>query len=142
MSLKVYVAASAKEVEKARKFKLSLELIGVNVTSSWINSTSSWINSTSFVDDLSNKSLSKHYAYEDLEDIVNAHIVVFLAGEEQSPGKLTEIGYALGINKPIFYVGSLYSIFHHHDSIYHWRNEEDVIKWLTLNKDIVYSLRQ
>ena len=42
----------------------------------------------------------------DLEDIKRADALVLLTGERDSPGKMTEVGYALGTSKPIYPVGT------------------------------------
>jgi nucleoside 2-deoxyribosyltransferase len=134
--LKVYLAGSVKEVETIRKYKTIIRNSGIAVTSTWID-LNTYIEEDGNQDD----ETSKYYAKSDIEDIDAAHLLIFIRGENKSPGKTTEIGYALGTAKPIFFVGGRpYSVFHHDDSIYHWPDFETMFNWLTINKDIVASL--
>jgi nucleoside 2-deoxyribosyltransferase len=131
--LKVYIAASLTDKDKALALRLKLVNAGIQVTSQWIFEAG--VN-----DPIQNQSQSEYLEKLDLGDIDRSDLLIFMSGTTKSPGKTTEIGYAIGIRKPIFFLGSIYSVFHWNSSIYRWDSEEAMLNWLSQNKEIVKAL--
>jgi nucleoside 2-deoxyribosyltransferase len=133
LPLKVYIAASVTDKENARALRIKLGGIGVQCTSSWIDENN-------VTDPIENENRCRYLAKMDIEDIKKAQLIIFLSGTTKSPGKTTEIGYCLGTNKPVFFLGTVYSVFHWLDKIVRWESEEQLLAWLKENKEIVASL--
>jgi hypothetical protein len=101
--LKIYIACSYKQIERARKFRTAIERIpGCYVISRWLNGPSDRP-----LDSLSAQEI-EHVSRTDLEDVNRADIVVVLAeGKPQTSGggRHVEFGYALASGIPIYWIG-------------------------------------
>jgi hypothetical protein len=105
---RVYLAAKYCRKSEMCGYRNELVAMGHAVTSRWINQQDEQCDES----DPANEDLSK-WAYECIEDIDDADAVILFTGGEQSPGRNTECGYAIGTGKPVFIIGPRESVFHH-----------------------------
>lgn len=106
MTFKVYIAAPFPLLKDAVQLRAQLAVVGIESTARWI--------------DLNQKAEGQtaiEYAQHDLDDVRAAHAVVLINppmfANKGTGGRHVEIGYALGIGHPFFFVmGVKSNIFH------------------------------
>lgn len=112
--MKFYFAGSFKRRSELIRYMNELETAGHIVTSRWLK-TEHEIDVTT-EEELSPSGPAYRFAMEDIQDIQNADALVFFssAGFEYKGrgGRHTEFGLAIGINRPIFFIGKRECAFH------------------------------
>lgn len=134
--LKVYIAGSIAEIEEIRRLKVSLRNSYINPICEWVDMN--WL--PEGTDPVNDVEACRTGCRMDLGDMDEADLIIFVSGKSKSAGKTTEIGYAIGTGKPIFFIGDPYTVFHHHPSIFHWKTIDEMLAWLVQNKEIVKAL--
>lgn len=102
----VYLAAKYELKKLIKKCRTELSSLGIGVNSSWLNEP----------DGLTAEDNLVPYAYQDLDDIQNADIVIVFTElpkkHNNTKAHVFEVGYAYGIGKPILVVGEPDTIFY------------------------------
>ena len=106
--MRLYIAAPWSEKEKAAKAaQVALMEAGHEVTSRWID------RDPDPEPDYSDGSKYRGEAINDIEDIINANMVVLLNPDTPSQGRHVETGIAVAMLKPVIVVGERTNVFHH-----------------------------
>lgn len=110
--MKAYVAAPFEERLLAMEILQVLEYANIDVVSSWL-----YVDADTRPIGLMAPHEQSKAALRDLEEIQAADIVVVLGSRDYAHagtgGRHVELGFALGIGKPVFLLGDRTNIFHH-----------------------------
>ncbi len=119
-TIKVYLAADYRLKDELYILALILEAAGLEVTSRWIHAKEEPITGLSL-------ERRRECSVIDLEDIRAADVFVLVNPEEFAKsgtgGRHVELGYALGIGKPVVVFGERTNVFHSIPQVRH--SEED-----------------
>lgn len=101
--MRVYVAASSKQLDRARAAMAQLRAAGHTVTHDWptIIEARGTANPLDATDDE-----RWDWAIDDLEGVKAADVLWFLVPAEEGAGAFVELGYALAIKKPVICSGA------------------------------------
>lgn len=100
--MKVYVAASSNETERAEQWIDALRRAGVEVTSTWVEEVKA--HGGGNPPGASTKE-RQQWARDDLYGVESADILWVLVPKDKSHGAFTELGYALRANKDVITSG-------------------------------------
>lgn len=95
MTLRVYIAASAREVERVRAAQAVVEARGWTLTLDWLSPLLERLGRGAMDRDLSDEEAAV-YASGDLQAISTADVVWYLTPREPTRGAYVELGYAIG----------------------------------------------
>jgi nucleoside 2-deoxyribosyltransferase len=119
-TIKVYLAADYRLKDELYILALILQTAGLEVTSRWIHAKNEPITGLS-------QERRRECAAMDLEDISGADVFVVVNPAEFADngtgGRHVELGYALGIGKPVVVFGERTNVFHSIPQVRH--SEED-----------------
>ena len=106
--IKIYLAAPWTRKDEAIAARTVLQDADFEVTSRWLEA------SGDFAKDGydSNEAYFEAQAIHDVQDILNANVLVML-NLEYSEGKMFELGLAMGLNRPTILVGEKTHTFHY-----------------------------
>lgn len=121
--MKIYLAAMYQWIDKMKVEREKFRAAGFEITADWIES------------DAVNQARSRHEnATLDLEGVKRADAFVLytlpIGTMFSSGGRMTELGYAIALNKRIILVGPRENVFCHLDNIREFSTSEDVIAHL------------
>ena len=112
-----YLAGPYAARDRLREFAADLDMMLVDVTSSWLKETHE-INSgtTGAATALTDEQVSQH-ALDDLDGVAAADLLVLITAEiagvdGTSGGRHVETGFALGLGLPVVVVGKPENVFH------------------------------
>lgn len=115
-TIKVYLAADYNLKDELYILALILEAAGLEVTSRWIrakNEPITWLS----------QERRRECSVMDLEDIRAADVFVIVNpaafAEKGTGGRHVELGYALGIGKPVIVSGARTNVFHSLPQVWH-----------------------
>lgn len=108
--MKLYLAASSREADRVRRAQLAIRERGWLLTLDWLTELESNLARGVRDADLSREDQRRH-AQADLDAIREADVVWLLAPQEPTKGAWTELGFALGIGKPVVVSGAASCIF-------------------------------
>lgn len=142
--MKVYVATKIANLNNGIKLAYKLQRMGIEVTSRWLEcegeerpdppeggNRKEFRNS-----DFRWQKFAEKWGQYDLDDVARADAVILLP-QDECVGTWVEFGYALGLRKPIYYVGNRgYSVFSHLDPkkhpIKYFKEVGDLINFLSI----------
>lgn len=119
--VRLYIAAKYSRKQECRILAHALVARGVGTTSRWHDLE---------VNESEQDSVQlQGYAERDLADIRAADGLVMLNHDEESVGRHIELGYALGLGKPVMVVGNTESVFHHLKEVKLGSQFVDILGW-------------
>jgi nucleoside 2-deoxyribosyltransferase len=125
--VKIYLAGRYSDKNRLSEYAEDLEAAGHFVTSSWLKEPHA-PNTT--MDQVAPELLEK-YAYDDLQDVRLADVMIFFSLDPTEPsfrgGRHVEFGYALALKKTIVVVGPKENIFHYLPTIRHFETWESAL---------------
>lgn len=101
-SLKVYVAASSKQLDRAKAAMQLLRLAGHSIAHDWVTEVEA-VGSANPPDATNDERWD--WAIDDLAGVKAADVVWFLVPDTEGAGAFVELGYALAIEKPVICSG-------------------------------------
>jgi nucleoside 2-deoxyribosyltransferase len=121
--MKIYLAAMYQWMDKMKIEREKYRAAGFEITADWIES-----------DEVNQARSHNENATLDLAGIDNADVFVLytlpVGTMFSSGGRMTELGYAIALNKRIIIVGERENVFCHLDNIVEFSTTEDVIAHL------------
>lgn len=125
--MRVYLAGPMQMRPQLRGCRDYLELANISITSRWLDTEVSDHNQITAEE-------RRKWSQQDFEDIAMADIVVvwsILAWfNKGTGGRHVELGYAIGVGKPIILVGLRENLFHWHPRVLLIPNELELLKKL------------
>lgn len=129
--MKVYLASRFSRGPELLGYRADLERHGIEVTSRWLLGGHEWEGTD---DDALPVSVGARFAYEDLEDLDAADVVVCFTEEPRSGptrgGRHVEFGYALATRKDLLVVGPRENVFYCVEEVRHRETWEEALAQL------------